>query len=214
MKLFGTPCLFGWLVLLALVLLANVLPGCLSGVDDEQLGDLEFDTAALSVAAVDNDNPPQCQVTDATIFLAGGSMSFGACQGECQFTFETQMSDDGGCATANLNVCGWGVAGCTRSNSGTFTPRGAARLQQIAVGLSEQQLKRIYGCPGCTDGGTSQLRFVMDDEPIIISYEHGNPPELLEEADGFSNSVITALNTCVSNENIEISSTACSPAAN
>ncbi|MBN2716635.1 MAG: hypothetical protein JXX14_12330 [Deltaproteobacteria bacterium] len=150
------------------------------------------------------DAPASCGLVDTQFAITAGGKSFGECMGECQFSFEASVLDNGECASVTLNVCGWGADSCTRVNTGLLTPTGNAKLSGLAVELSGHALNDVYGCPDCADGGASQLALTMSGVEKHISYEFGNPPAILSSADAFTSSVINALNICVSNENIVV----------
>lgn len=149
--------------------------------------------------------PSECGGVSAQFAITGGGKSFGSCIGECQFTVSIQPGNANVCAGATLEVCGTRTNGCTRTNIGHLTPTGNALLTGLAVELVGQNLQEVYGCPDCVDGGASQIALVMDSVQQTISYEFNNPPDMLKQADAFTASVINALNTCTSNENIVVS---------
>ncbi|MBN2529981.1 MAG: hypothetical protein JXR76_26560 [Deltaproteobacteria bacterium] len=153
--------------------------------------------------------PANCGIVQNQFNIESAGKTFGMCQGDCQYTFTTEDTVDGECTTATLQVCGWGVEGCTRTNRGQFTSLGHAMRQGLAAELAGQKLNSIYGCPDCADGGASQLTLTLRGTSIDITYEYSNPPEILEEIDNFTASVISALNSCSSNEIIKVDSANC-----
>ena len=150
------------------------------------------------------DAPTACGAANSQYAISGGENSFGECMGECQYTFATHAANSGECATVTLDICGWGTDGCTRSNSGTLTPLGNAKMSGLAMELEGAELAAVYGCPDCADGGASQVALTLDGTVRTVSYEFHNPPDVLERADEFTASIITALNTCTNNENIVV----------
>lgn len=159
------------------------------------------------------DPPATCADTAVKPMIVSAGKSFGMCAGECDYDF---VVEDGGigetaCNLVTLTVRDWVDTEEGRKNVGLLTPLGQAKAVGFAAELTGVKLKERYGCPDCADGGASQLGLRLNGEIVNISYEFGRPPAVLEKADTFTAEIINALDTCVSNEDIQILDNECTP---
>ena len=89
-------------------------------------------------------------------------------------------------------------------NHGSLTPAGRARLGAALSELDDASLDPVYGCPDCADGGAAYLELSRDGVSERVGMELGNPPDVLAGLYGVSASLIGALETCRSNELVEV----------
>lgn len=137
--------------------------------------------------------------------LLGGGWSFGHCQGACI----GELGLNG--AAARFTITGHQVEDPVfLDNRGILTPEGLEAVYTTMVELRDVPLEERYGCPDCADGGASQVTIVREDETSIHTYELGEPPAELAELDTLLRELMSALETCISTEYIDIDP-ACMP---
>lgn len=160
------------------------------------------------------DPPESCaSVATGPVILSAGK-TFGECMGNCRFNVTLDASSNVGCITASLTVCEQPETVCAAPNTGTLTPAGQAKAAGLAAELMGVTLDEVYGCPDCADGGASQASFRFGEKVVEVSYEYGNPPELLARVDRFTKGLLDALITCDGNEDVRISDSDCQPQSN
>jgi hypothetical protein len=150
--------------------------------------------------------PKCCLETTFSPMIKGGGRSFGMCIGDCDFDVYIEPgAAEEMCERVVLDVCdSRGDTGCRQKNMGNLTPLGQTKATGFAAELLGVELQKVYGCPDCADGGASQLTIRRDGKEIEIEYEWRNPPDILKKADAFTQGIIDALYSCVSNKDIEV----------
>lgn len=130
--------------------------------------------------------------------LVGTGWSFGMCLGYCY-------------ADLRLDGDGLTLTGSDREstdpivvNRGELTADGRARLDAALAGLDPQALEPVYGCPDCADGGAAYLELSRDAGQSRHMMEFGAPPDELAGLDELAMSLITALETCLSDELVTV----------
>lgn len=121
--------------------------------------------------------------------IAGGGSSFGMCVGACK----NDLTLDG--AAAQVVAQGWDGT-VYWDNSGTLTAEGVSQSKALATALVGVNLKSVYGCPDCADGGASRIDLLRDGVATSHTYEFWKPPAELEDADAFLFQVIEDLASC------------------
>ena len=130
--------------------------------------------------------------------LTGAGWSFGMCLGYCR---------------ADLQIAGPQLVLTGREhmseeplfvNTGTLTVLGLDRLDAALASLSVDELQPLYGCPDCADGGAAYLGFSQDGRSSRHDVEFGGPPEELAEAYDLAMDLMAALETCVSNDLVDV----------
>jgi hypothetical protein len=130
--------------------------------------------------------------------LVGAGWSFGFCLGYCNADVAIEGDD----------VI---VTGRDRDSEeplyvhrGTLTAEGRARLDAAAASLAGVALDPVYGCPDCADGGAAWVEIFREDVIERVEMEFGSPPEVLSELHAASLALIEALETCTSNELVDV----------
>lgn len=140
---------------------------------------------------------------DETRLVAAG-WSFGMCAGYCR---------------ADLTVIGdrlrlQGSDNWTDTplyvNEGTLTADGASTLSTLLADIQPASLDETYGCPDCADGGAAYVGFLSDGQGSRHDMPFGDPPPVLASLYELNQSLISALETCTSNELVGVDAD-CSP---
>lgn len=130
--------------------------------------------------------------------LAGAGWSFGMCLGYCR---------------ADLRIDGESLVqtGHDReveeplyTNHGQLTSEGLARLDTAAIELADTPLEDTYGCPDCADGGAAYIVLAGSDGETRHDMEFGAAPPDLSELYDLSVVLMTALETCRSNDLVTV----------
>ncbi|MBN2525162.1 MAG: hypothetical protein JXR76_02130 [Deltaproteobacteria bacterium] len=160
--------------------------------------------------------PNQCgpSVDEYGYMINSVAKSFGMCIGECRAEVSFAAAEGGECAdaffvssTRNATGTGWETV---RDNKGVLLPKANALISGLARELANAKLKNVYGCPDCADGGAAFLSLTREGVAFDLSYDFGLPPDILAKADTFGMSVMNALDTCESNEYVQVSDN-CTP---
>lgn len=130
--------------------------------------------------------------------LVGAGWSFGMCGGYCNADLTLV-----GAEAALIGSSHQGLQPLYR-NLGTLTAQGLARLEQAAKRIEGVALEPVYGCPDCADGGASYLQLRRDGTSARHDMDFSPPPEELAELHGLAMSIISALETCASNELVSV----------
>ena len=151
--------------------------------------------------------PETCISTATDPIITQARRSFGECMGDCTFELviaQASEDDASGCNAVTLTVSD--TAGPPRrTNLGTLTPAGHARARALAAALVGKSLEETYGCPDCADGGASGFSLRRESVETHHKYEFSKPPDDLAAVDAFTQGLITALNACTANDNVDLS---------
>lgn len=131
--------------------------------------------------------------------IVGGGWSFGFCAGGCVGDLSL------GGAAARLVITG-NMSDDTVyvDNTGTVTEEGRQVLRQAGTDLGDVALEETYGCPDCEEGGAAHVVLARGGAITTHTYELGKPPPELAEIDVLIDILMYALETCDSNEYIEV----------
>ena len=146
------------------------------------------------VGHIDIDSEPGGQKTD----LAGAGWSFGMCLGYCA----ADLVIDGTALTQSGHDREAGEP--LYVNNGELTKEGRARVDAVIAALDGVTLDPTYGCPDCADGGAAYLQLQESAGLTRIDMEYGSPPEVLADLYGLTTSMMTALETCRSDDLVEV----------
>ena len=130
--------------------------------------------------------------------LEAAGWSFGFCAGYCVADMTIVGSD--------LVLTGRSRVGeqPLYTNGGKLTSDGSARLETALADLEGVSPDPVYGCPDCADGGAAYLELSRDGATERIEMEFGNPPDALADLYAISASLIAGLETCQSNELLDV----------
>lgn len=149
--------------------------------------------------------PEQCSDRSTEALILGGGNTFGHCRGNCRFDLDmlpTDAASPSECDGAELTISGWDPNHPITRNRGTLSAEAHASIRSAARALSSVNLRPVYGCPDCADGGATSLRLRRPTarfpagEEVTVSYETSNPPPALVEADAVLQGVLHSLATC------------------
>jgi len=133
--------------------------------------------------------PGNCSVAPSATRVTGGGHYFGMCAGPCK----SDLSLEDG--KANLIITGWSGE-VFADNSGQMTGNALGQAQDLAFALMGVELKEVYGCPDCADGGASYVSLLREGVESSHLYDWGGPPEPLVNADAFVYQLTEALSGC------------------
>lgn len=107
----------------------------------------------------------------------GWGSSFGECIGYCRE--ELTVTRD----QIQLVVMGWHPTDPVppRTHTGPTTREAWAALQRMVAFSEIEDLREVYGCPDCTDGGAEWVELDVDGESKRVTFEFGDPPRELED---------------------------------
>ncbi len=126
--------------------------------------------------------------------LTGAGWSFGMCLGYCRADLRidgTALTQTGHDREAEAALY---------ENHGELTEQGMALIDSAIAALDGETLKETYGCPDCADGGAAYLTISDGEGESRHDMEFGAPPDELAELYELSTSVMTALESCTSDE--------------
>lgn len=132
------------------------------------------------------------------VTLVGAGWSFGMCGGYCQADL---VLEDGAVV---LTGAGWTSPDPLFLNRGTLTSHGRNRVAVAVAGLGNVPLEDVYGCPDCADGGAAYLVLVREEVVSRHNMDFGRPPDILAELHMLALSIIDALETCRSDQLVEV----------
>ena len=141
-----------------------------------------------------------CEDSGRETIVAGGGTSFGECAGLCVNRVTISPSPllvIGACDGIELTACEHGQPDqeCQRRR-GRMTQQGHERARDLARALTGVPLQRVYGCPDCADGGAATMQVIRNNVAFDVTYEFGNPPDVLAEADTFVQQLQADLAAC------------------
>jgi hypothetical protein len=131
------------------------------------------------------------------VSLVGAGWSFGMCGGYCN----ADLDIDGDA----LVFTGSGHIGEEPLfvNRGTLTTVARERIDTAVKALVDD-LEPVYGCPDCADGGAGYVVLASGDTITRHDMEFGRPPAVLVELREIAVSIIGPLETCESNELVDV----------
>lgn len=159
-----------------------------------------FESAEACGAVCSETTPSMCVDQSYDVIVAGGGRSFGECIEGCISRLSFGFPADGAqCDRAVVEVCDNNFDGVCSMHEGTLTAEGHAAARGVAQALMGVELMEQYGCPDCADGGASSVILQRGRFRSEHTYETGNAPAVLGEADRLVSGVIDALRGCRAN---------------
>jgi len=139
--------------------------------------------------------------------VVGGTLTYGFCANGCQSTLAivpTALDRAPPCDEVLLTVCDNGAGAPCTEHRGFLTPAAHDQARNAARALVGVPLMDVYGCPDCADGGARTVELERDGVRSSHSYEAGQAPPELADADALVRGVIDALRTCVSSAQVDV----------
>ncbi|MCB9553322.1 MAG: hypothetical protein H6705_15865 [Myxococcales bacterium] len=156
-----------------------------------------FETREACEARCDDTSRAMCVDQSRDPIVLGGSRSFGECLEGCVSRLSLGIPADGAmCDRVTLEVCDNNFDGFCSVHEGTLSPEAHAAARGVAQMLAGVALDERYGCPDCADGGASAVILLRAGARSEHTYETGNPPAVLAEADALVSGLIDALRRC------------------
>ena len=139
--------------------------------------------------------------------VAGGTLTYGLCASGCQSTLviaPTALNRAPPCDEVLLTICDNGLGVACTEHRGTLTPLAHDLARDAARQLVGVVLQDVYGCPDCADGGARTVELERNGVRSVHSYEAGQAPPALIDADTLVRGAIEALRTCVSSPLVDV----------
>ncbi len=136
--------------------------------------------------------------------LVSATHESGFCANSCKAMVTISAAASGepsGCDAVTLLDCLTGGQ-CKPTNTGTLTPHGHDLARSIAAQLVGVTLADTYGCPGCTDGPTTQITLTRNGTDSSHKFGSGQAPNELMPSDAYFTSLFAALTQCKADGNI------------
>jgi len=143
---------------------------------------------ALGLEQCPPSEEPQASVT-------GGGWFFGECLGMC--LGDLLISD----TQVDYVISNWDET-VYLDNHGSLPETGEKKARELAQDLVGTDLKSVYGCPDCADGGGFYVSLDREGDDSTHTYEYSDPPRELTEVDRFVRSLMDSLETCLPSVNI------------
>ena len=142
----------------------------------------------LLVACTGGPGSPIATTPGADHVLLRGGWFFGECRKGCSAT-----ATIGGSGLVEVRIQDSGDQ-APHVYVGQLTPEGYREATTYST-FDVTEMKEVFGCPDCADGGAGFLTSTSS-LPVTIAFEYGRPPTELRDAFSFVDGIIRTVITC------------------